>query len=918
LITRIGDIEDRFNWLAQPMVVPLMSKVGIGDRDVETHWKFVGGALDKTTNVLILRFANEHPKLVLRSIWRARHGLGPVEHWIEFENLSGQRLAVTQQDSLSMHGLKADGQTELWWINRGGSNASTQGGTFQQPVNDSLNLTLISNSDDGASPVPWVAVQVGHERGLYAGWEFSGIGRIHARAAASAGQLDIDVGNQPGFRTDVEPGEVFLVPAAFVGCYQGDLDDGAHNLHRFVLEQLRPTLPESCPDPILAYNLYLDVGGANAKEADVLRCAKLCHELSFEAFMPDAMWFPETGDWQWDSRRFPNGILPIEKQSHSDGVLMALWCGWTNGGVSTTPGALSVRGPTGHPEWFNADFSPDWKPGPFFGGQICLGCPEAKQWAIEKTQWLVGHHKLDYLKHDCGPITNQCNKTTHRHRYGCDASYWATMGYYEVQDKLRKTFPKIILENCSGGGTIKDFGIVQRTHYTVTTDTLSNLPDRQSIYDSTFALPPLVLQAYTYDNVYPVKGDSPGTFLWRSGMMSAWQIDPSDTPTWKREDFDMVKRSVQIYKEWIRPILHDCKVHHILPRPDGIRWDGMFYWSESLRKGTFYIFRPGSNEEEQTIKLKGLNPERRYWVWGEDGSIFPGERTGTDLMEKGLAVKLPQPYTSDLIYLQDATIGKPNHVDAPEEFRLTQAVTTSSDPFSIDVSLSWEPSAGARSYRVVISELSDLSKPILDSMTIGPCMSACTIQPEKTFYWKVEALGWGGRRWNSGKTESFTTPRVRGLPGVTFVSDMQWAKATAGAGNSDRRDANYYGKPVSVTGKIYKKAVWTHAFPDATPADVVLDISGKNFSAFAAETGVENASGGGSVQFQVLVDGQRKAESPILRQGQVHAFHVDVTDAKEVILRVLNGGDGYANDHAAWGYARFIHVGARDPVPDMK
>ena len=46
-------------------------------------------------------------------------------------------------------------------------------------------------------------------------------------------------------------------------------------------------MPESCPDPILAYNLYLDVGGANAKEADVLRCAKICHELGFEAFMPD-------------------------------------------------------------------------------------------------------------------------------------------------------------------------------------------------------------------------------------------------------------------------------------------------------------------------------------------------------------------------------------------------------------------------------------------------------------------------------------------------------------------------------------------------------------------------------------------------------------------------------------------------------
>jgi hypothetical protein len=41
---------------------------------------------------------------------------------------------------------------------------------------------------------------------------------------------------------------------------------------------------------------------------------------------------------------------------------------------------------------------------------------------------------------------------------------------------------------------------------------------------------------------------------------------------------------------------------------------------------------------------------------------------------------------------------------------------------------------------------------------------------------------------------------------------------------------------------------------------------------------------------------------------------VDVTRAKEVVLRVLNGGDGYACDHAAWGLARFVNIGASDLV----
>lgn len=46
----------------------------------------------------------------------------------------------------------------------------------------------------------------------------------------------------------------------------------------------------------------------------------------------------------------------------------------------------------------------------------------------------------------------------------------------------------------------------------------------------------------------------------------------------------------------------------------------------------------------------------------------------------------------------------------------------------------------------------------------------------------------------------------------------------------------------------------------------------------------------------------------------MHRLHVDVSGAKRVTLRVLNGGDGFTCDHAAWGFARFISVGAEDPL----
>jgi hypothetical protein len=96
------------------------------------------------------------------------------------------------------------------------------------------------------------------------------------------------------------------------------------------------------------------------------------------------------------------------------------------------------------------------------------------------------------------------------------------------------------------------------------------------------------------------------------------------------------------------------KVHHVLPRPDDYHWDGLFYWSPSLTRGTLYIFRPNNDQVLQRVALKGLMSGRRYHVWSEDGGVPDGTRTGAELMNEGLRIKLPGKFTSDLIYVEES------------------------------------------------------------------------------------------------------------------------------------------------------------------------------------------------------------------------------------------------------------------------
>jgi len=670
-VAKLQCVQDGRTW-CENSSVPLIDHVWSADRLSKTQWAFKSGRLSHGGTTLTLSFENLEPKLEFRSIWRARPGAGPIEHWVEISNRSATKVAIPEQESLELSGVKPGGNSEVWWVRRGASNALTEGGVYQEPVKQGMSLNLESNHQDPRSPVPWLAVQVGKSHGMYMGWEFSSLGRLHASSSATE-SVDLRAGLMTNFKTDILPRTTFSIPAAFVGCYRGDLDQGAARLHKFVLEKLRKTPPKSFADPCLVCNEYLDAGGDKASEQDLLRCVAFAKSLDLDAFMSDAMWFPACGDWRWDPKRFPNGGRPISDAIHADGMKVGLWCAWTNGGISSDPGALSVRGPVGHPDWFSHDLAPDWQPGPFYGAKADMGCDEARAWAIKKTQSLASDLQLDLLKTDCDPMINDCIRTDHRHAYGADVSYWSTMGVYEVWDKLLKANPKLVLENCSGASHIKDFGALQRCAYTTTTDTLSNLPDRAGIYDSTFVLPPASLMTYTYERGYGLPGDDPGTYLFRSAMMTAWQVDPTNSKIWTDDERAAAIECVRTYKQWLRPILKDCEVHHVLPRPDGKRWDGMFLWSPNLKKGTLFVFRPDSEVGHQTVHLAGLMPDKQYLVWSEDGSISTGERSGEELMSRGLDIPLPARYTSDLVHLQAAELPNPKAWNKPHQHKISAA-----------------------------------------------------------------------------------------------------------------------------------------------------------------------------------------------------------------------------------------------------
>ena len=652
-ITSLSSTGDAVNWIMEPVALALPDHVFIHNAAQPVHWKLMGEAGGHTRGETTLRFTSDEPKLELLSIWQAQSGPGPIEHHFEIVNRSGEWIEVPSQLSLALSlRAPADHSLENWWVEKGGGKPSDVG-THREPIRNGYHFNGRSTPyAEGPEMIPWISIQdVTGGTGVYLGIEFSGRVGLDVSAEGQPLKATVAAGLDPSerdFRSRLTDGERFMTPVAFVGCYRGDVDDGANRLHRFVTTHLRPPVSDA-RYPLLVNNSW--GSGMAVDEALARHMIDDSAALGVELFHIDAGWFHTVGDWHSDERKFPNGLAPVSDYVHSKGMLFGLWVGWTQGGIeSRGMETLAVTNPNQR-DWFTRDYPATWKPADFTGATVCLGDEPPRAWCLKELRRIVSSYKLDLLEHDQIMIVDQCNRTDHGHTASpADIAYHATQGYYSVYDQLRKEHPKLLFEDCVNGGRTVDFGIVRRTHYISITDTYDPMSNRRAFYDSSFPLPPSMCECYIENK----PGPSLATFktMLRSGMMG-WCTLMCDTGKWSAEQHKAARQQIDRYKEWIRPLVNHGNLFHISTRPDQTRWDGMEYMDSKTGKGIVFAFRgEKTGETSSGFKLKGLDRAASFEIWSEDGSVARSHATGAKLMDEGLRLELKEPGASELIYIK--------------------------------------------------------------------------------------------------------------------------------------------------------------------------------------------------------------------------------------------------------------------------
>lgn len=212
-------------------------------------------------------------------------------------------------------------------------------------------------------------------------------------------------------------------------------------------------------------------------------------DIGVERFIIDDGWFKgrdhdraALGDWELDTKKYPNGLTPVIEHVNQLGMEFGIWVE----PEMVNPDSELYRS---HPEWVLADTRYPLVTG---RNQLVLDLQNTDcfDYLYSRLDALLSGHNIGYLKWD---MNRELQQASHDESA---AIHGQTLAVYRLLDKLREAHPDVEIESCSSGGGRMDYEILRRTHRFWSSDCNDAL-ERQTIQKNmSIFFPPEVMGAH--------------------------------------------------------------------------------------------------------------------------------------------------------------------------------------------------------------------------------------------------------------------------------------------------------------------------------------------------------------------------------------------------------------------------------------
>ncbi len=523
---------------------------------------------------------------------------------------------------------------------------------------------------------PWVMVlDAQRQGGWFLGFEWSGTWKIDVEHLLPSQEVSIYACSDANSH-DLQAGETLVSPAAFLGVFAGDWDDGSNLCRWYVDDEIIPKIEKPWPTTLHVYVWHNTPEKRN--DAFLRREMAMAAELGYESTYVETIWWKEgadPGDFSVglgsfeDSRvKFPNGLRAMSDYVHSIGMNMGLWFEFERVDIRT---ANRLRNPW-KPEWIVQQKGYPYRSWGQHFFMLCLGVKAAQDWALENVLWAVKQYGLDYIMFD-GNEWGVCDDPSHDHGAG-DGEWAQIQGFYRVMEGVRAAYPNIMILNSSGGSQRGDFGIARYSNCIHPHDQAAPSTKQRRYQHGTGCMYPTSYQAnfmmdYTANPTRGgfVEGNEPQQlpqqpiaaerFEWRVlNRMLGYYADGLELGVLTDSQIAILKKALPFYKR-IRHCTHGDR--YVLAGP-GVQYAPMMdengdweCYEHVARDGgmaVVYLYRCLSPEATRAWKLRGLDPRAVYHAETYRG-LPERNYTGAELMEKGYACTLQNPRSADILVL---------------------------------------------------------------------------------------------------------------------------------------------------------------------------------------------------------------------------------------------------------------------------
>lgn len=431
-------------------------------------------------------------------------------------------------------------------------------------------------------------------------------------------------------------GESFDSPEVVITYSADGLGTMTRNLHDFYRNHLIRSKYRNMKRPVLINNWEATYFDFNTDK--LLAIAKTAAEHGIEMLVMDDGWFghrnddsTSLGDWFVNEEKITGGLKHLVDEVNALGLKFGIWME----PEMISPDSELYRE---HPDWVIAVKN---RVGTLSRNQYVLDLSrkEVRDCIYDKIYAILSSANIEYVKWDMNrQLTDMGSLALPADQQG-ELAHRYVLGVYELQERLIRDFPELLLENCSGGGARFDPGMLYYSPQIWCSDDTDAI-ERLEIQEGTALIYPLSAMGahvsdcpnHTVGRVTPFKtrGDVAlaGTF--------GYELDITKIAQTEQEQ---IKEQVALYHKY-NDLVREGDYYRIASFADNHYYDCYMVVSKDKKEAlmTFVSVFARPNFHSRRIRLQGLDPKLDYYV--EDCTK---QRYGGDvLMNAGILVPSEQ------------------------------------------------------------------------------------------------------------------------------------------------------------------------------------------------------------------------------------------------------------------------------------